>query len=223
VVPPENMFGEVHIAAGVYLALAAALVLSGYVFYRRVISLLLLGKKEDRFDHPLQRLAGFATIVLGQRKVIQSVSLRDRASIGHVCIFLGFLSFLLSYLIFIFGDSAWRPFSEKLLTATGVKVYTSYLDVVALIILSALIWAVLRRWLAKPHRLSFDLTRSPDAVVIVALIASLMIFTLLTESFYVAEASYMAEAERGPAAEAIVGRAIGEKFLNLADAPGAKD
>ena len=208
-VPPEDILGAIGIRVAVYLTLVAALALSGYVFYRRVISLLLLGRKENRFDQPLRRLAGFVTIVLGQRRVLQRVSLRDRAGIGHFLIFWGFLSFLLSYVIFIFGDAAWLPFSEKLLTSTGVRVYTSYLDVMALIILGALIWAVLRRWLVKPHRLAFDLTRSPDAVLIVALIGSLMVFTILTEAFYVAEGG------TGPHSEAIVGHAIGEKFLDM--------
>ena len=211
-VPPEDIFGVIDIRFGVFLALAASLALSGYVFHRRVISLVLLGRSENRFDQPIRRLAGFAAIVLGQRKVLQRVSLRDRAGVGHVFIFLGFLSFLLSYGIFIFGDSAWRPFSEKLLTETGVKVYASYLDVVAVTILASLIWALGRRWLVKPHRLSFDLTRGYDAVVIVGLISSLMVFTLLTEAFYTAEAELAAVAS--PAAEALVGRAIGEAFLD---------
>ncbi len=214
-VPPEDIFGAIDIRIGVYLALAAALGVSSYVFYRRVIGLLLLGRPDDRFDQPLRRLAGFVSVVLGQRRVLQSVNLRDRAGIGHFFVFWGFLSFLLSYVIFIFGDAAWRPFSEKLLTATGVKVFASYLDVVALVILSGLIWAVLRRWLARPHRLSFDLTRSPDAVLIVGLISSLMVLTILTGAFYVAEASYLTEEARSPAADAIVSRAIGERFLDM--------
>ena len=195
-VPPEDIFGVIDIRVGVFLALAASQALSGFVFYRRVISLVMLGRKDNRFDRPLQRLLGFLVIVLGQLKVIQRVGLRDRAGLGHFVIFWGFLSFLLSYVIFIFADSAWRPFSEKLLTSKGVEVYTSYLDIVALILLSALMWAVLRRWLAKPHRLSFDLTRSPDAVVIVTLIASLMVLTILTEAFYVAEAFVLASRGR---------------------------
>ena len=211
-VPPEDIFGAIDIRVGVFLALAASLALSGYVFHRRVIRLVLLGRSENRFDQPMRRLAGFAAIVLGQRKVLQRVSLRDRAGLGHVFIFAGFLSFLLSYAIFIFGDSAWRPFSEKLLTETGVKVYASYLDVVALTLLASLIWALGRRWLAKPHRLSFDLTRGYDAVVIVGLISSLMVLALLTEAFYTAEAKLAGVAS--PAADAIVGRAIGEAFLD---------
>ena len=213
-VPPEDIFGVIDIRVGVFLALAASQALSGFVFYRRVISLVMLGRKDNRFDRPLQRLLGFLLIVLGQLKVIQRVGLRDRAGLGHFVIFWGFLSFLLSYVIFIFADSAWRPFSEKLLTSKGVEVYTSYLDIVALILLSALMWAVLRRWLAKPHRLSFDLTRSPDAVVIVTLIASLMVLTILTEAFYVAEASYLPPEDVSPASDAIVGHAIGEAFLD---------
>ena len=211
-VPPEDIFGAIDLRVGVFLALAAALALSGYVFHRRVVGLVLLGRSENRFDQPLRRLAGFAAIVLGQRKVLQRVSLRDRAGLGHLFIFVGFLSFLLSYVIFIFGDSAWRPLSEKLLTETGVKVYASYLDVVALTILASLIWALARRWLAKPHRLSFDLTRGYDAVVIVGLISSLMVLTLLTEAFHTAEVELTSAAS--PAADAIVGRAIGEAFLN---------
>ncbi len=213
-VPPEDIFGELHIAVGVYLALAASLALSGFVFYKRVISLVLLGKPDNRFDQPLKRLATFATIVLAQRRVLQRISLKDKAGIGHFFIFWGFLSFLLSYGLLIFGDSAWRPLSEKVLTGTGVKIFSSYLDVMALIILAALIWAVGRRWLAKPHRLTFDLTRSYDAVVIVSLIGSLMVLTLLTEAFYVVEASYLPEVERSAHADAIVGKAIGEAILD---------
>ncbi len=112
-VPPEDIFGAIDIRIGVFLALAASLALSGYVFHRRVVGLVLLGRSENRFDQPFRRLAGFATIVLGQRKVLQRVSLRDWAGLGHLFIFVGFLSFLLSYVIFIFGDSAWRPSPKR--------------------------------------------------------------------------------------------------------------
>ena len=212
-VPPENIFGELDIRIGVFLALGFALAVSNYVFYRRVISLIMLGKSENRFDQPLRRLGRFLIVVLGQRKVLQRVSLKDKAGLGHVFVFWGFLSFLLSYVIFIFADSAWRPFSEKLLTEKGVEVYASYLDVVALIILGALIWAVFRRWLAKPNRLSFDLTRSPDAIIIVSLISTLMVLTVLTGAFYVAELGAQG-IEMGGAADALVGKAIGEALLD---------
>jgi Fe-S oxidoreductase len=215
VVPPDYLFGGIHIAVGVFVALAAALLLSNILFYQRVIRLILLGKKVARFDHPLERIKGLLSITIGQRKVLQRVGRMDRAGLGHVIIFWGFLSFLLSYLIFIFGDSIWRPFSEKLLTSKGVELYSIYLDILAASILFALGWAVLRRWVAKPHRLTFDLTRSLDSVLIVSLIASLMLLTLLTEAFYVARGS------TGPAGEAILGHILGDWFTTLGLDQGA--
>ena len=214
-VPPENIFGEIHIAAGVFLALAFSMALSGYAFHRRVVSMILLGKGANRFDHPLRRFNNFLTIVMAQRKVMQRVSLRDRAGLSHIFVFWGFLSFFLSYALFIFADSVWSPFSETILTETGVRVFASYLDVVALVILFSLTWAVLRRWMAKPHRLSFDLTRSPDAIIIVSLISSLMVLTLLTEAFYTAEASYLPASAVSPHADALVGGAIGNWFVDM--------
>ena len=210
-VPPDGLFGtSAHIAIGVYALLVLAVGLSGYLLYHRVFRLIMLGRPERRFDQPLRRLGGLLAISLGQRKVLQRVGLRDRAGLGHAIIFWGFLSFALSYLIFIFADSIWHSFSETLLTDTGVAVYANYLNVFAAAILLCITWAVLRRWLAKPHRLSFDLTRSFDAVVVVSLIASLMVLTLLTEAFYVAREG----AAAGPAGEAFIGKALGQAFAS---------
>ena len=52
-----------------------------------------------------------------------------------------------------------------------------------------LAWALLRRWAARPRRLSFDLTQSLDSVVVVGLTGLLMTLTLATEAFYVARAA----------------------------------
>ena len=213
-VPPGDI-GPLPIWAGVYLALVVAFSVSGYVLYHRVIRLILQGKGEARFDRPLERLMGAAVIVLGQKKVLQRVPQKDWAGIGHAIIFWGFLSFLLSYLIFIFVGSAWRAFPEKLLTTTGVRVYSSYLDILAALLLVMLGWALLRRWVAKPHRLSFDLTRNLDAVIVIVLIGGLMVSTLLTHSFYVAEGG------EGPEADVIIGGALGGWFKDLGVTAGA--
>ncbi|MBM3925555.1 MAG: (Fe-S)-binding protein [SAR202 cluster bacterium] len=208
-VPPDSIFGSINTWVGVYLALAAALAASGHFLYHRVIKLILLGRRDLRFDQPLKRLFNFLLITPGQKKVLQRFSLKDKSGLGHVIIFYGFLSFLLSYVIFIFGDSVWRDFSKTLLTETGAQVYAMYLDIMAGAILFALAWAFLRRWVAKPHRLSFDLTRAKDAVIIVALIATLMVSTLLTEAFYVAKGGV------GPESKVIIGGAIGDWFVDL--------
>ena len=207
-VPPGDI-GPIPIWAGVYLALLVACVISGYVLYWRVLRLIRQGKGVARFDRPLERLKGAMIIVLGQRRVLQRVPQRDWAGIGHALIFWGFLSFSLSYLIFIFIGSVWRPFPKLLLTETGVGVYSAYLDILALVLLVVLAWALARRWIVRPRRLSFDLTRNWDSVVVVALVAALMISTLLTHAFYVAGSG------EGPEAKVFVGGAIGNGFTAL--------
>ena len=203
-VPPDDLFGAVPTWVGVYVILALTFAASSVVLYRRVFRLVLIGKRAERFDQPLRRLVGAIPLIFGQRRVLQRTSLRkDRAGMAHFFIFWGFLSFLTSYIIFIFGDSAWRPFSAWLLSDTGVEVFAFYLDVVALAFFVVLTWAALRRWAAKPHRLSFDLTQKRESAVILALIGLLMMLTLLTEAFFVASGG------AGPHASAPIGSAIG--------------
>ncbi len=221
-VPPGDIFGVIPIWVGVYLALAAAMSLSGYMIYRRVFRLVLQGKPALRFDRPLVRFTGAAAIVLGQRKVLQRVGSTDPrsrkldlAGLGHASIFWGFLSFTLSYAIFIFGNSLWHPLAETLLTTTGVRVFSIYLDIFAVVILAALLWGVARRWVGKPHRLSFDLTRNMDAVVVVAMTAALMVVTLLVHALYAAQGS------DGPEASVIVGGVIGGWFSGMGLSAGA--
>jgi len=221
-VPPGDIFGLIPTWVGVYLALVLAMLFSGYAIYHRVFRLISQGKPVARFDRPLERLTGAAAIVLGQRKVLQRVGSTDPrsrridlAGLGHAAIFWGFLSFTLSYGIFIFGSSIWHPLAGTVLTATGVKVFSIYLDIFAVVILAALVWGVARRWLAKPYRLSFDLTRNLDAVIVVALTAALMAVTLLVHAFYVAEGG------TGPEASVIIGGAIGAWFTRLGLSAGA--
>ena len=223
-VPPADIWGLIPTWAVVYLALVLAISFSGYAIFNRVFRLIFQGKSVARFDRPLERLTGAAAIVLGQRKVLQRVGSTDArsrridlAGLGHASIFWGFLSFTLSYGIFIFGNSVWHPLAETILTTTGVKVFSIYLDILAVIILAALIWGLTRRWLAKPYRLSFDLTRNLDAVIVVVLTTALMVVTLLVHAFYVAGGG------TGPEANVLIGGAIGNWFGSLGLTIGAAE
>ena len=213
-VPPGDI-GALPIWVGVYLALVLVGAVSGYVFYNRVLRLVRQGKGVARFDRPLVRLNGALVIVLGQSRVLQRVRSGDWAGLGHAIIFWGFLSFSLSYVIFIFGGSAWRDFPEKLLTTTGVRVYSSYLEIAAAVLLVMLAWAAVRRWVVRPHRLSFDLTRNLDSVIVIGLIAGLMVSTILTHAFYVAQGGL------GPESDVIIGGALGDWFTDLGIGTGA--
>ena len=203
-VPPDSVFGLIPTWLAVYGLALAAFASAAWILYQRVFRLILLGKNPERFDQPVRRLLGALPYIFGQRKVLQSVSLRDRAGIAHFIIFWGFLSFTTSYILYIFGDVIWHEFSETVLTDTGVRVFTAYLDILALVFFVLLIWAAVRRWVATPNRLSFDLTQKGESAIILLLIASLMLFTLLTEAFFVASGG------TGPHADALIGRPIGE-------------
>ena len=213
-VPPGDI-GPVPIWVGVYIATALVLLCSNYLLYHRVVRLVRQGNNLARFDHLWQRTSGAISIVLGQRKVLQRVPKKDWAGIGHALIFWGFLSFSLSYLIFIFVGSIWHAFPETLLTATGVRVYSAYLDILAVVLLVILGWALVRRWVVQPRRLSFDLTRNLDSVIVVAMIAALMVSTLLTHGFFVASGG------AGPEAEVLVGGALGRWFSDVGISQGA--
>jgi len=113
-VPPDSLFGIIPTWIGVYVLSLLAFVLAGYILYRRVFRLILLGKRVERFDQPIRRIFGALPYIFGQRKVLQSVSIRrDRGGLTHFFIFWGFISFSLSYVLFIFADSIWHPFSES--------------------------------------------------------------------------------------------------------------
>ena len=137
---------------------------------------ILSGKPSGRLDQLPKRIIVSIPYILGQKKVLQSTDVaRDRAGIAHAIIFWGFLSFSLSYLIFIYGDSINNQFSTSLLTETGIKIFGAYLDILSLSLLAVILLAVLRRWVFTANRLRFDLTQKSEAAIILALIALLMI------------------------------------------------
>ena len=210
-VAPQDVFGAPAWLVA-YVVSAVGFSVAGLLVYQRVLKLVLLGRPQSRFDQPLRRILGAIPPVFGQTKVLQSLSRRDLAALGHVVIFWGFLSFTTSYVIFIYGDLVWRalaedsaerPLSTIVLTETGVHWLSSYIDVLAGLLLAALAWALWRRWVSRPQRLRFDLTRNLDSVVVVVLTGSLMMWTLLTEGFYVASG------ETGPEANVLLGSAVG--------------
>lgn len=208
-VPPGPLFGVIPLWIPVYLAALIGFGLSGYFIYRRVFVPVRLGRPVWRFDRPLERIWGMIKIVIFQQRVLQRLSPRDLSGIAHAIIFWGFLLFVPSYLIFIFGNSAWPHFAEWLLRPTGVRIYTSFLDVWAALIIGALIWGAVRRWVVKPRRLAFDVTQSAEAAIIIGLLGSLMTFSILTDTFYIAKGG------TGPEAFVPIGGALGRWFQGL--------
>ncbi len=212
-VPPGDI-GSLPIWVGVYLALVLVSAVSGYVFYNRVLRLIRQGKEVASLTARLCGSMGPWSLSWARAGCFRGCGPgtgRDWATHN----ILGVPLLLLSYVIFIFGGSIWRAFPEKLLTGTGVRVYSSYLEIAAAVLLLMLAWALVRRWVVRPRRLSFDLTRNLDSVIVVGLIAGLMLSTILTHSFYVAQGGH------GPESEVLIGGALGDWFTDLGIGTGA--
>ena len=189
---PENIFGILPTWAGVYILTILSLIISSAIFYIKVIRQLLTTQPVNRKDKLLFRLWGLFTIGFGQQKVLQRTSAKkDRAGLAHLIIFWGFLSFLLSYILFIYGNSIQQDFARNILGKTVENIYLSYIDILSGIFLIILIWSAVRRWLIKPSRLKFDLTQKPESAIILGFIALLMIFEILSESFHIAANSLL--------------------------------
>ncbi|MBI4298115.1 MAG: (Fe-S)-binding protein [Chloroflexi bacterium] len=136
------------------------------------------GQAEPRLDRPVERARGALGRVLGQVCVLKDVSLRDRAGLGHFFIFYGFLLFSLSYLLVI-GSGFKADFTSAVFTIAGAKVFHLVLDIAGVLVVMAVIWALARRYLARPQRLE----PSRDAIIILGIIGSLMIANFFTEAF----------------------------------------
>ena len=101
-IPPESLLG-IPVWAVVYALSIVGFAISSWAAYSRVFRLIMLGRPSNRSDQPLRRIVGLIPTVFGQRKVLQTVVVpKDMAGLAHAMIFWGFLSFLFSYLVFIF-------------------------------------------------------------------------------------------------------------------------
>ena len=130
--PPSEFLGLIPSWILVYVATFGCFGAAASFLYIRMFKPILQGKPSQRTDQLPKRIMGAIPYILGQKKVLQSTDVaRDRAGMAHAVIFWGFLSFSVSYLIFIYGDSINPNFSKTLLTETGLKIFGTYLDILA--------------------------------------------------------------------------------------------
>lgn len=111
---------------------------------------------------------------------LRSISKKDIAGIGHAFTFWGFLVFLISYFVYVFiGDGF--GLSEAIRDSSFSRYFSLIVDIAGVVVASAIIWAAIRRWVLRPVRL--ELEPRGQAVVILALIFSLMLLHFSTEAF----------------------------------------
>ena len=82
------------------ILLLVLIIITAYFFIQRakyLISLLKLGKPEDRSDNPSERLKFTLGQVLTQSCALKNVTGKDLSGIGHMLLFYGFSLFVISY------------------------------------------------------------------------------------------------------------------------------
>ncbi len=131
--------------------------------------LMRLGKPENRFDRMGQRIKAMLFEVVPQWCNLKTVTRKDLAGIGHALLFWGFSLFLLSYIIFI-GLAGGFGISPVIEGTTFEVVYFSILDIAGVLVTIALIWAAIRRYIARPERLE----ATAEAGIILVLVFVLM-------------------------------------------------
>jgi Fe-S oxidoreductase/nitrate reductase gamma subunit len=153
-----------------FLLLAAAIALFlRYLSFK--VSLVLLGKKEERLDRIAERVRGMLIATFGHGKVLKEAY----PGLMHAFIFAGFLLLSVGYANMFLGS---------FLTGATIfgwgAVYHAFSfirDLFGLLALVGVAMAAYRRYIAKPSRLD----NIPDAAIILALITLVVILGLATE------------------------------------------
>jgi Fe-S oxidoreductase len=153
--------------------LAAALAISGALFYRRarlLVDLVRLGKPVQRFDDVPERVKNEAVIVLGQRKLLQ----RLVPGLIHAAIFWGFLVLFPTIVIAMIGAVD----RDATLPWLGQQGWFAFMvDAFAVLVLIGVVGAVVIRKIQRPAR--FEGSHLGEADLILALIAGIVTTLLL--------------------------------------------
>ena len=146
-----------------------ALSISTFLFNaRRLLTYLKIGKPEDRFDNPTERLKRVFTIAFGQKKLLREFV----AGWMHFFIFWGFVILLTAILDAILEGL----FGVNLSIIGGFYRYIAFFqDLMGLLVILSIIIALYRRYIQRPKRLQVEKTSKIDATVILLLIFFIML------------------------------------------------
>jgi Fe-S oxidoreductase len=133
-----------------WVLFAAALVLFIPRVYR-LVSLLRLGRPENRFDRPARRFAGMLAAAITQSSNLKSLTFKDPAALGHAFMFWGLGVFLIGYIVFIGLGAGLGLFPVP--GGTGFeKAFFTVLDFAGALVVLAMVWVVVKRYIIRPER-----------------------------------------------------------------------
>lgn len=152
--PTRPIFWNIHEVPGAevifYLIMLLTIALFAWNVYRRV-QLWRIGRPEQRFDRPWERLWGTIQYALLQARVLTDV----RPGLVHGAIYVGIgLLFLGTVLATLDQDIAYLIFNTQFLRGNFYLLYKLVLDIAGLLAVIGLLFAAIRRFWQKPLRLN---------------------------------------------------------------------
>ena len=142
------------------------------LFSRRMYQLgryMFLGKKEGSFGQMAHRALTTAVAVLGQWCQLKNLTLKDRASVGHVFMAWGFFTFILFYFVFIIIGAGFGV--SKALEHTSFFFYYAWvMDIAAVFVIIGASWGIIRRYIVKPPRLEGEQTIEAMVILVSVLV-----------------------------------------------------
>lgn len=171
---------------------AAAVVLFAYNCFW-LYRAMRLGRPEDRRGDVLRRIGHLLYYGFLQRRVASA-----GGSAHHLLIFWGFIVLMIGNLTFVAGGVHPVVRFELLRPGLAAGLHASQ-DIMAVVVLAALVWAMFRRVVLRPKHIE---ALSADAFIIIGLIAVLMFAMLFANGIEVARGDVAASAWM-PAATAI--------------------
>jgi len=142
------------------------------LFLRRMYQLgryLSLGRGEGGFGHMARRLLNTAVSVLGQWCQLKNLTIKDRASIGHVFMAWGFFIYIPFYLLFIIIGAGFG-LSETMENTSLFFYYAWVMDIAAPFIIIGALWGIIRRYIVKPSRLEGEQTIEAMVILVTVFI-----------------------------------------------------
>ena len=173
----------VHPAADTYLGLPGyaygwvifvfSLSLFGFVIYRRY-RILNAAESDPRFSSIAQRVSGLITYGFGQKRQPRYLW----AGVIHIMIFSGFIVLGLRSIDLV-TQGLGLPFLHALMEGDFGKGYDVPKDFFEMIVLTACVWAILRRALTRPER--YKGSHALEAYIVLGLISFLMMTDMAYE------------------------------------------
>ncbi|MFC1945158.1 (Fe-S)-binding protein [Chloroflexota bacterium] len=175
----DFILNETYLGISGYLIFWVFFAAALFIFLRRaltLIRLLRLGRPISRPGKLIPRLKIMLIETFSQRCSLKHVTRNDFAGLGHALLFWSFIIFFLYYVIFVF-IAVGLNLRKFIMGGTFELISYTILDFAGGIVLFAVLWALVRRYINKPKRLE----QKPEAAIILALIFSLMVFHFITE------------------------------------------